>query len=126
MALTGIQLSSGIVLGAPKALDAKFGPYAGVTIANNTIPDTLRYKGLTVGILENGEIVEYWYKSGTSNVHLVKKTAVLDENTTTALTELQDKTQNITLDTATNVTYISGDIELNGDVNGAKIDCGLY
>lgn len=126
MALTGIQLSSGIVLGAPKPLDAKFGPYASTTAANNTIPETLRYKGLTIGILENSEIVEYWYKAGTSNAQLIKKTAVLDDTTAGDITELQNKTQNITLDTVANKTYIDGDLELDGDVNGAKIDCGLY
>ncbi len=59
MALTGIQLSAGIVVGSNVSVDAKYGPYADVPTANSQIGSTLRYKGLTVGILSGGSVIEY-------------------------------------------------------------------
>lgn len=64
-------------------LDEYYGPYNSVrealealnteTIAGVTY--TKRAIGLTVGIIENREVVEYWFKSGTTDNDLVKKTA---------------------------------------------------
>ena len=69
----GIQLSSGAVVGAPKPLDAKFGPYDSVAAALADIGSGLRYKGLTVGVTNGSSIVEYWFKSGTGDEHFVVK-----------------------------------------------------
>lgn len=73
MALSGIQLSAGIVVGSNTAVDAKYGPYADVATAKSEIGSTLRYQGLTVGILVSGEVVEYWWKDGTADGDLVAK-----------------------------------------------------
>jgi hypothetical protein len=78
MALSGIQLSAGIVVGSNTSVDAKFGPYADVATAKSEIGSTLRYKGLTVGILVSGSVVEYWWKDGTADSDLVAKTADLE------------------------------------------------
>lgn len=80
MALTGIQLSSGIVLGATKPLDAKFGPFSSVSQANTEVSTNLRYKGLTIGILIDGNVVEHWYKAGVTDSDLVIKTTTVDGN----------------------------------------------
>lgn len=73
MALSGIQLSAGIVVGSNTSVDAKYGPYADVATAKSEIGSSLRYKGLTVGILVSGTVEEYWWESGTADGDLVAK-----------------------------------------------------
>ena len=73
MALSGIQLSAGIVVGSNTSVDAKYGPYADVATAKSEIGSSLRYKGLTVGILVGGAVEEYWWESGTADADLVAK-----------------------------------------------------
>ena len=70
---TGIELSAGIVVGAAKPIDAKFGPYATTTAALADIPAALRYKGLTVGIETSGQVAEYWFRGGTADADFVLK-----------------------------------------------------
>jgi hypothetical protein len=78
MALTGIELSAGIVVGANKPVDAKYGPYASTAAALADIGLTLRYKGLTVGIETGGQVVEYWFRNGVANADLVEKITPLE------------------------------------------------
>ena len=73
MALSGIQLSAGIVVGSNTSVDAKYGPYADVATAKSEIGLSLRYKGLTVGILNGSAVEEYWWESGTADGDLVAK-----------------------------------------------------
>ena len=47
-------------------LDYKYGPYGSVEEAFSSIPSAFRTIGLTVGVIENGVIQEYWFKSGKS------------------------------------------------------------
>ncbi len=73
MALSGIQLSAGIVVGSNTSVDAKYGPYADVATAKSEIGLSLRYKGLTVGVLNGAAVEEYWWESGTADGDLVAK-----------------------------------------------------
>lgn len=73
MALSGIQLSAGIVVGSNTSVDAKYGPYADVATAKSEIGLSLRYKGLTVGIETGGVVEEYWWQDGTADGDLVAK-----------------------------------------------------
>ena len=73
MALSGIELSAGIVIGSDNAIDAKYGTYADVATAKSEIGSSLRYQGLTVGILSGGSVVEYWWKDGIADGDLVQK-----------------------------------------------------
>jgi len=73
MALSGIQLSAGIVVGSNTAVDAKYGPYADLATAKSEIGVSLRYLGLTVGIETGGTVEEYWWESGTADGDLVAK-----------------------------------------------------
>lgn len=70
---TGIELSAGIVVGAAKPIDAKFGPYATTAAALADIPAAIRYKGLTVGIETGGQVAEYWFRGGTADADFVLK-----------------------------------------------------
>lgn len=74
MALSGIPLSAALVCGSAIPLDGKYGPFTSVADANSNVTTTLRHKGLTLGILENGSVVEYWYKDNITDAGLVKKT----------------------------------------------------
>ena len=78
MALTGIELSAGIVVGANKPVDAKFGPYASTAATLADTAPTLRYKGLTVGIETGGQVTEYWFRDGVTNSDLVEKITPLE------------------------------------------------
>ena len=78
MALTGIELSAGIVVGGNKPVDAKFGPYASTAAALADIGLTLRYKGLTVGVETGGQVTEYWFATGVANADLVEKITPLE------------------------------------------------
>jgi hypothetical protein len=73
---------------APKILDDRYGPYTGLTQANNAILPVYRVVGLTVGILEGDQtfdsgryttsssgITEYWYYTGITDSDLVLKTS---------------------------------------------------
>jgi hypothetical protein len=73
MALSGIQLSAGVLVGVNKSLDAKYGPYPDVATAKSNIGSTLRYLGLTIGIITGGAVEEYWWESGTADGDLVIK-----------------------------------------------------
>jgi hypothetical protein len=100
MALTGIELSAGIVVGSNKPIDAKFGPYATTTAALADIGATLRYKGLTVGIEENGKVVEYWFSNGILNTDLVVKISPASSQ----LTGVESNVATLTTGLATEVT----------------------
>ena len=56
-----------------KPLDAKRGPWASTAEACANIPINRRDQGLTVGIIDAGSIVEYWWKDGVEDVDLVAK-----------------------------------------------------
>ena len=64
-------------------VDERYGPHASKAAALIATAGT-RKVGLTVGILENSEIVEYWFKSGITDLHLIAKfptTEVIDTST---------------------------------------------
>ena len=77
MALVGVSFSASIVVGVNAPIDAKYGPFASVATANSEVGSTLRYLGLTVGIITAGSIVEYWYKDGILDSDLILKTPSL-------------------------------------------------
>lgn len=60
---------------AAKPTDARYGPYNNVAAAKSAIPETYRYKGLTVGVLNSGVVEEYWWANGVTDPDLVQKTA---------------------------------------------------
>lgn len=56
------------------ALDPRYGPYDSLLSALVAVSVSQRYIGLTVGIINSGSIVEYWFKEGTADGNLVLKT----------------------------------------------------
>ena len=84
---TGIELSAGIVVGAARAIDAKYGPYSSVSAALADIGSALRYKGLTIGIESGSAVVEYWFRDGTTNADFVEKITPLEATNIIGLTD---------------------------------------
>jgi hypothetical protein len=78
---SGIQLSSGVLVGQPVPLDAKFGPYDTVALALADLTSGFRYQGLTVGIKSGNSIVEYWFKDGVADANFVEKVVAANWNT---------------------------------------------
>jgi hypothetical protein len=73
------------------SLDAKYGPYNSLNDAQHALGENgmdVIAVGLTVGIIEEGKVVEYWWQGGTDVAHLVKKVD------TTRFVDLKDATIN--------------------------------
>lgn len=58
-------------------VDERYGPYPSVSDALATLSDenNTREIGLTVGIIESGDVFEYWFKSSIEDAGLVPKSA---------------------------------------------------
>jgi hypothetical protein len=65
-----------LITNASSNVDFNYGPYNNVAAANAAViggVGGLRAKGRTVGILESGSVVEYWWESGILDTDLVPK-----------------------------------------------------
>ena len=56
------------------AVDARYGPWSTRNDALTSFNVGLRSQGLTLGIIESGKVVEYWYRDGVLDSNLVLKT----------------------------------------------------
>jgi len=70
-----INLSDNINYNAPKHADSRYGPWTGITHANDNVIPLQRAVGLTVGIQSGNTLDEYWYYSGVTDSDLVLKLA---------------------------------------------------
>jgi hypothetical protein len=68
-----ITLNDNIQIAGGKLIDNKYGPYNSVSAALAALPAFIRARGLTVGVIENNALKEYWFKEGTNNSDLVEK-----------------------------------------------------
>lgn len=55
-------------------IDSYYGAWQSIQEACEKVPYVIREKGLTVGILENNHIKEYWWKNGIEDNDLEPKT----------------------------------------------------
>jgi hypothetical protein len=74
-----IQFPDNIFSNSPKPVEGKYTtltgtPYLSTDEATGSIDINYRYKGLTVLVSSSIETAEYWWKNGTSNSDLIKKT----------------------------------------------------
>lgn len=70
-----ITLNDNIDLASSKPLDNRYGPYNSVATAVASIPAFKRFQGLTVGIIVQGAVVDYWFRDGVADSNLILKTA---------------------------------------------------
>lgn len=72
-----IPLGGQIQVGAAiPSIDAKYGPYASKQDAIDALGEEgadVICNGLTIGVIEDNKIVEYWFQGGVTINHLVKK-----------------------------------------------------
>lgn len=83
----GITKQLRIISGAYSNIDANYGPYESIQEALDNIPKALRKQGLTIGILTDGIIVEYWFKTGIESEDLIIKGSTIDLNPIFSLLE---------------------------------------
>lgn len=69
-----ININDNFEVNAPKPTDARYGVYADTATALTAIPSSIRYQGLTVGVLVSGAVIEYWFKDGVADLDLIEKT----------------------------------------------------
>ena len=72
-----IPIGDQIAMSLPAAnIDARYGPYESKQEVMDALGENgmdVIAEGITVGIIENNEIVEYWFHEGTDIDHLIKK-----------------------------------------------------
>jgi hypothetical protein len=75
--MPGVLLNDRLDLQRNLPVDGRYGPYATTTEALAAIVEATRYKGLSVGIIDEttGSVTEYWFKDGTTDDKLVVKTS---------------------------------------------------
>lgn len=68
-----ITLNDGLGIEAPRPADDRYGTYTSVADANLNISEARRFIGLTVGIVEDSVLSEFWYKNGITDSDLIAK-----------------------------------------------------
>ena len=65
-------------------IDVLYGPYESISQARETVPEIIRERGLTVGIINsfNGKLLEYWWKDGTTDADLILKESSSESSNT--------------------------------------------
>jgi hypothetical protein len=92
-----ILLNDNLDIAAIKPTDNRYGPFANSAVAVVSITPTRRYKGLTVGILNNGTIVkDYWFRDGIADTDLIVKNLFVDG---TEIDNVKTYTKSLTLTT---------------------------
>jgi len=116
------NLSNEIQIVNPSAnVDSHYGTYASLSDAYIGVPEILREKGKTVGVLESGDVVEYWWKSGITDIDLVKKeTSIPISGTTNTIPKFDTLglVDSQIVDDGTNVTIGGGSNFYKFNVNG--------
>ncbi len=75
------NLPFGVYVANGKPVDAKYGPYVGISNAENECfhvdspiyEEGARHLGLTIGVMVGSEIIEYWFRDGVVNGNLIIK-----------------------------------------------------
>ena len=63
------------ILDKASNIDVRYGPWTSVLNANTNVPLEVRDLGLTVGIINNNSVDEYWYKDGITDSDLILKSS---------------------------------------------------
>ena len=69
-----LNLTRGLeVKGKYSNIDFLYGPYTTLQAACKRVVEAVRQKGLTVGIIDRGSVVEYWWRDGIEDSDLILK-----------------------------------------------------
>lgn len=72
-----VRYQDNFLVGAPKPIDDRYGPWQSLNGPDGPIqgiPLNFRHKGLTVGVIDNGAVKEYWWRDDTKDTDLILKT----------------------------------------------------
>ena len=133
------RLPFGIFITNPEHGDVRYGPYTGIGTGENECfhvdspiaTEGNRIKGLTIGILVNGTVVEYWFNNGLTNSDLVlKNNSVGAFGTVTSVNSVLPDVDGNVLLTKTNIglSNVDNTSDLNKPVSTAQqaaIDAAL-
>ena len=115
--MANIPIGGQIQVGSKTAsVDAKYGPWASRAEAMEALGEEgmdAIVDGLTVGIIENGKTVEYWWQGGTELEHLVKKNDSLNRHETTQLVSEEVTRQVQAHDQAVNDIHYADSVDEN-------------
>lgn len=106
--------------------DALYGPYTSTKEALESIPSALidgnGAIGRTIGVIENGKVVEYWWQKVDNGYAFVKKvdTGTPVINQTESVVTIQPNVMNVWTDSVSNLKVIKGDV-IEGIVNNYMI-----
>lgn len=102
-------------------VDLRYGPYASVHAAHTALSDDdVVAVGLTVGIIDGSNIVEYWYQGGTAETNLVPKHQSSGSSFSGSYNDLTDKP---TFKTVGGQSILgSGDIPLTSGSSPAPVE----
>jgi hypothetical protein len=126
-----------LITNASSNVDFNYGVYNSVAEANAAVIGGLRALGRTVGILESGSVVEYWWESGILDADLVPKggqsewgaiTGTLSNQTDlqNALDEKVDENAPIVAATKTKITYDEKGLVTDGaDLEATDLPTGI-
>lgn len=75
-----LNLTRGLeVKGKYSNIDFLYGPYTTLQAACKRVVEAVRQKGLTVGIIEENSVVEYWWRDGITDSDLILKNPSKDK-----------------------------------------------
>jgi hypothetical protein len=106
--------------------DALYGPYTSIDVALASIPSSLidgeGAIGRTIGVIESGKVVEYWWQPVDGGYGFVKKvdTGTPIVNQTASEVTIQPNVMNVWKDTVSNLKVTKGDA-IEGIVNNYMI-----
>jgi hypothetical protein len=70
-----ISLNDNILTNAPKPSDSRYGTFTSVASALSNVTAGIRFQGLTIGILTDGQVSDYWFRDGIADTDLIPKIA---------------------------------------------------
>jgi len=89
-----LNLTRGLeVKGKYSNIDHLYGPYTSLEQACQRVDQRIRKVGLTVGIIKNGSVVEYWWRDATDDNSLILKNPSKEK-----VEELEGEIQNVKSD----------------------------
>lgn len=107
-------------------IDRDYGPYEGKTLADIAalLTDTIQI-GKTIGVIEDGKVVEYWWQPVGNGYGFVKKvdtgTPVVNQTASESEVTIQPNVMNVWTDSVSSLTIKKGGTDIAGIVNNYMI-----
>ena len=110
------------MVNAHSDINVYYGPHASLEVALEAVDIKIRGVGLTIGIMEDGKVVEYWWKAGVTNKDLVVKAAGGSGTVQSVNSVSPDANGNILLNIPDATSDLSNDSNFAVDANYVHTD----